>query len=233
MTVGNAFHAMLGGVALVLTAAGGGAAAQEQAGLNHAGVIARYDARIPMKDGVLLSAKIFRPMGTGRHPAVLTQTPYGKDSSGGQAAAYVRRGYAVVTVDVRGRYDSQGEFKPFHDAADGSEVLNWIAAQPWSNGKAVTTGGSYGGNAQWNLWRERNPRHAAIVSYVGPADGFGDFFSFNGVPKLDLMYTWMMLVNGRVNHPKEIKGDSVEMTLPAYENDPAFNKQIRSIKGHE
>src|SRR5690606_22295432 len=86
------------------------------------------------------------------------------------------------------------------------EILDWIAAQPWSNGKAVTVGASYGGNSQWNLWRERNPHHTAAMPYVAPADGFGDFVRYNGVPKLDLMYTWMMQHYGRVNHPREMEG---------------------------
>lgn len=181
----------------------------EQVGSKYPGMISEYKARIAMSDGIQLTATIFRPKDGARHPTVFSQTPYGRDlerwGTAPKAAEFVERGYAVMSVDVRGRYDSGGEFRPFHDARDGSEVLNWIARQPWSNGKVVSIGGSYTGNSQWNLWRERNEHHAAIVAYVSPADGFGDLVRYNGVPKLDLMFTWMMSYGyARTNHLPEL-----------------------------
>ncbi|MDT9600356.1 CocE/NonD family hydrolase [Sphingosinicella rhizophila] len=193
----------VGVAALAMAAAP--AIAQEQVGLKYANVVADYSVEIPMKDGVAIAAKIFRPAAEGRYPAILLQTPYGKDSNGAQAASNVARGYVSVAVDVRGRYDSEGKFQPFRDAEDGAAILDWIAAQPWSNGKVVTTGASYSGHSQWALWRQRNPHHKAIVSYVAPADGFGDLSRHNGVPKLDLMFTWMMTTYDRVNHPREME----------------------------
>lgn len=186
------------------------ASAQEQVGFKFPSIIAEYNVQLPMRDGVKLTAVVYRPKDNARHPAVFSQTPYGREvdryATATTAAKFVGRGYAVIVVDVRGRYDSEGQFRPFHDARDGSEVLDWIARQPWSNGKAVTIGGSYTGNSQWSLWRERNEHHAAIVSYVTPADGFGDLVRFNGVPKLDLMFTWMMSYGyARTNHVAELE----------------------------
>jgi putative CocE/NonD family hydrolase len=80
--------------------------------------------------------------------------------------------------------------------------MNWVARQSWSNGRIATHGASYSGKTQWMLAKENNPHHAAIVSYVSPADDFRDQTRYNGVPKLDLMYTWMMGMDGRVNQSR-------------------------------
>ena len=69
---------------------------------------------------------------------------------------------------------------------DGSDIIDWIVKQRWSNGKVATHGESYSGKTQWMLAKENNPHHAAIVSYVSPADDFRDQMRYNGVPKLDL-----------------------------------------------
>ncbi|MDQ3606252.1 MAG: CocE/NonD family hydrolase, partial [Gemmatimonadota bacterium] len=115
----------------------------------------------------------------------------------------VQKGYAYVVGDTRGRYDSEGDFYPYrHDGTDGSAIMNWIVQQPWSNSRVATIGGSYLGKNQWMMAKENNPHHAAIVSYVAPADDFHDGTRYNGVPKLDLMYTWSMMMDGRVNQTR-------------------------------
>jgi uncharacterized protein len=161
----------------------------------------RYNQSIPMRDGVHLSADLYRPRDERPHPAILELTPYGNNGPNSMTTAwgYVRRGYVFVTADARGRYDSEGEFAPFrHDGRDGADLMTWIAQQPWSNGKVATMGGSYLGKVQWEMAKQGHPAHAAIVSYVSPADDFHDGTRYNGVPKLDLMFTWMMGMDGRV-----------------------------------
>jgi putative CocE/NonD family hydrolase len=164
-------------------------------------MIVRYNVRVPMRDAVRLSADVYRPQGEGARPTMLELTPYNNNSAASLAEAwqFVKRGYAFVTVDARGRYDSDGEFAPFrNDGRDGADLMTWITGQGWSNGKVATIGGSYLGKVQWQMAKERHPAHAAIVSYVSPADDFHDGSRYNGVPKLDLMYTWMMGMDGRV-----------------------------------
>lgn len=169
-------------------------------------MIVEYDVGIPMADGIRLSADVYRPRGEAPVPAMLQLTPYNNDSDGGmeQAWSFVRRGYAYVVVDVRGRYDSDGEFDPWRDdGPDGAQVMDWIASSPWSNGRIATMGGSYSGMNQWLMAKQASPHHAAIVSYVAPADGFNDGSRFNGVPKLDLIFTWSAGMYGRVNQSRE------------------------------
>ena len=164
-----------------------------------------YDVRVAMRDGVALSADVYRPAESGPHPAVLTLTPYNNNSDDAldEAWGYASRGYAYVTVDVRGRYDSEGEFNAWYDdSEDGSDLIDWIAAQEWSDGRVATSGGSYSGMNQWLMARQNNPHHVAILGYVAPRDSFRDLVRWNGVPKLDLIYTWMMGMDGRVNQSR-------------------------------
>ena len=181
-----------------------GGIAQEVAVLDFPMTV-EYDVGILLPDGTRLSADLYRPADDGSHPTVFELTPYSNNSDRTMEAAwaFVRRGYAYITVDVRGRYDSEGVFDAWRDdGKDGSQVIDWIADQAWSNGRVATTGGSYSGMNQWLMARESNPHHVAIVSYVAPADGFQDAARFNGVPKLDLIFTWSAGMYGRVNQSR-------------------------------
>jgi putative CocE/NonD family hydrolase len=78
------------------------------------------NVRIPMRDGVTLSADIYRPDAPGQFPAILVRTPYGKATTQSvpQSRFYAERGYAVIQQDVRGRWDSDGHFYAFKNEAD-------------------------------------------------------------------------------------------------------------------
>jgi len=125
-----------------------------------------------MRDGVELAADVFRPRVEQKVPTVLVRTPYDRAGSAleyGQTLA--RRGYAVVVQDVRGRFDSGGKFEPMrHETEDGSDTLDWIAAQPWSDGKVGMIGGSYLGFVQWAAAKSKNPHLTCIVPEVSPPD---------------------------------------------------------------
>lgn len=122
---------------------------------------------VPMRDGVVLTATVWRPSAGGRVPALVVRTPYGRgaDATGPdfipQALA---RGYAVVVQDVRGRYASQGEYEPYrHEGRDGYDTIEWAARQPWSSGVVGTFGLSYPGAVQWLAAVERPPSLRAMV----------------------------------------------------------------------
>jgi hypothetical protein len=164
-------------------------------------MVVRYNIPVRVRDGVKISIDVYRPKDGDRHPVLMELTPYNNFGANTMSAAWtqVQRGYAYVTMDVRGRFDSEGSFEPYvADGRDGSDVMDWIVKQSWSNGKIATHGASYGGKVQWIVAKENNPHHTAIVSYVAPADDFRDQMRYNGVPKLDLYYTWMMGMDGRV-----------------------------------
>ncbi len=128
---------------------------------------------VPMRDGVRMEAHVFRPDVDGRFPGILLRTPYGRPKSGFER--YVRAGYAVVTMDSRGRYGSEGNWVPFTvahtgDAEDGYDSVEWLAAQPWCNGRVGTLGASYNAWMQWQLAKLRPPHLMAMCAYTIPLE---------------------------------------------------------------
>ena len=122
---------------------------------------------IPMRDGIVLRADVLRPAVAGRFPVLVYRTPYGKDAAQQEHTTFrhaLERGYAVVIVDVRGRYHSEGEFRPYeNEGRDGYDTIEWAAAQPWSNGAVGTFGLSYPGAVQWLAAVEGPPHLKAMV----------------------------------------------------------------------
>ncbi|HEY6393129.1 MAG TPA: CocE/NonD family hydrolase [Bryobacteraceae bacterium] len=152
--------------------------------------------RVPMRDSVRLDTNIFHPSGAGHFPTILVRTPYGKgaDLPSGYGP-FIDHGYAVVLQDVRGRYDSQGAFDPLNqEGPDGYDTLNWIAAQPWSDGKIGMMGGSYVGIVQWRVAVLNNPHLKAIFPVVSGYDDYFDrFYSTGGATKLGHRLLWLSL----------------------------------------
>lgn len=132
--------------------------------------------RAVMRDGAALATDVYLPGElSGRLPCVLVRTPYGKGQRKHLYYRYVQRGYAVVLQDVRGREESEGQFIPQDsEIEDGDDTLNWIAAQPWSNGSVGMIGGSYLGYVQWAAAASGNPHLAAMVSLVTSGSAFVD-----------------------------------------------------------
>ncbi|HWZ85662.1 MAG TPA: CocE/NonD family hydrolase, partial [Thermoanaerobaculia bacterium] len=126
---------------------------------------AERDVAIPMRDGVLLKADVHRPGAAGRFPTLVYRTPYGRTHAEGNVVRKaLERGYAVVLVDVRGRYGSGGVFVPyFNEGRDGYDTIEWAAAQPWSTGQIGTFGLSYPGAVQWLAAVEAPPHLKAMV----------------------------------------------------------------------
>lgn len=93
---------------------------------------------VPVRDGVKLSTAITLPSGEGPWPVILARTPYGKAQAftGISSADLVANGYVRVAQDCRGRFQSEGTFGSFEmEPTDGYDTIEWIAKQPWCNGK--------------------------------------------------------------------------------------------------
>lgn len=139
----------------------------------HLGIIVEKDVAVPMRDGVVLRANVFRPDSPGQFPGLLRRTPYGKTETGFDR--YVRAGYAVVCQDSRGRYASDGDYVTFTventgDAEDGYDSVEWLARQPYCNGKVGTFGASYCAWMQWMLAKLRPPHLVAMQAQSIPLD---------------------------------------------------------------
>jgi uncharacterized protein len=157
-------------------------------------IVKEMHVPVPMRDGVRLYANVFLPGEHVRFPALIERTPYGKiEDLSPNYRAFVEHGYAVVVEDVRGRYESDGAFDPLRqEIADGDDTLNWIAAQPWSNGKIGMVGGSYRGIVQWKAALSGNPHLKAIFPVVSGDDDYRDrFYSPGGAMKLGNRLEWM------------------------------------------
>ena len=124
--------------------------------------VLQKNAAVPMRDGVVLRADVMRPTEGGKFPVLVYRTPYGKDDAQQEYTTFkhaVERGYAVVIQDVRGRFHSDGDFRPYeNEGRDGYDTIEWAANQPWSNGDVGTFGLSYPGAVQW-LAAVQNPPH--------------------------------------------------------------------------
>ncbi len=136
-----------------------------------------HDIVVSMPDGAKLSASLYRPHGAQGHlPTVLMRVPYDRLRFGealGGSSFFARNGYAVLVVDLRGTGGSQGEFIPYrHGTSDGRALLDWIVAQPWSNGRIGTYGCSALGEIQFSLARANHPAHTAMIA-LGAGGGLG------------------------------------------------------------
>ena len=83
---------------------------------------------VPMRDGVKLSTDVYLPEGPGPFPVILIRTPYNNnvDYLVEDGVYFAQRCYAVAIQDVRGRFDSEGEWAPFvHEARDGYDAQEW------------------------------------------------------------------------------------------------------------
>lgn len=139
-------------------------------------VVLDSNVGVPMRDGVELATDIYRPNAPGPHPVILVRTPYKKELGELQARFYTRRGYVFAVQDCRGRFASPGEWQPFvNEPRDGYDTIEWLARQPWSNGKVGMIGGSYLGWTQWWAAREHPPHLVTIIPNVSPPDPYYNF----------------------------------------------------------
>src|SRR6266699_186723 len=100
-----------------------------------------WGVKIPMRDKVELNATLYLPKNSPRTPVIFTLTPYISDTYHPRAAYFASHGHAFALVDVRGRGNSGGEFEPFaNEASDGHDVMEWLAQQPFCDGKVAMWG---------------------------------------------------------------------------------------------
>ncbi|MEK7405314.1 MAG: CocE/NonD family hydrolase, partial [Acidobacteriota bacterium] len=152
-----------------------------------------FDRRVTMRDGVELSADVYRPEAPGRYPVILARTPYVKTGMLARARYFASRGYVFVAMDVRGRGDSDGLFVPYrNEGRDGYDAVEWCAAQPWSDGKV---GASYLGRIQWYTAVLQPSHLVTMVVLVTPSDPFVEWPT--GLPLPDI--SWYHLTAGHVS----------------------------------
>ena len=158
-----------------------------------------WGVKIPMRDGVRLNATVYNPRDRkASAPCIFTLTPYIAQSYHARGIYFASHGLSFLTVDVRGRGNSEGEFRPFlQEAHDGYDVVEWLARQPYCNGKVSMWGGSYAGYDQWVTAKEFPPHLATIVPAASPYAGVDFPMSGSIFSPYDLQ--WLTLTGGRTS----------------------------------
>lgn len=166
-----------------------------------------WGVRIPLRDGVELAANVYRPRGQKQPlPCVFTLTPYIAQSYHERGMYFAAHGYVFLTVDVRGRGNSAGDFTPLlQEARDGHDVVEWLARQPYCDGKVSMWGGSYAGYDQWATAKEFPPHLATIVPVASPKPGVDYPMQHNMFYSYDTQ--WLTFVSGHTSQ-ESIFGDS-------------------------
>lgn len=173
------------------------------------GIAETKNVMVAMRDGVKLAADIYRPTQNGqvmdsKFPVILVRTPYNKDDATQVANAFVPHGYVVVLQDVRGRYKSDGHWRPLvDDPNDGFDTAQWIGTQPWCDGGIGTMGSSYAGATQHALAIGNAPYVKAMV----PRNAMSDFGRYgvrhNGAFELRF-FNWVFTLGNASGTPNAL-----------------------------
>ena len=161
-------------------------------------------AFVSMRDGVKLAVDYFTDLKTERLPVILELTPYGRGPERinyrYEAPYWYESGYLFVIGDCRGTGDSEGEMAFFsHEGEDGYDLIQWIASQPWSNGRVGMRGSSYTGTNQWFIAKEQSPYLSCITPSATIAQPLQDIPYLNGAFAVGWAINW---INNSLNIPK-------------------------------
>ena len=145
---------------------------------------------VPMRDGVTLATSVHLPEGDGPFPAVLVRTAYNRVPM--QGVEFVQRGMAFIAQDCRGRYASGGEWYPFiHEQEDGEDTLNWIASQPWCDGRIGMFGDSYLAATQFYAALSGSEHLCALNPRFMAGDCWKRAYYCDGAFSLGLTWSWL------------------------------------------
>jgi putative CocE/NonD family hydrolase len=189
---------------LVLALACAAASAGENAAKTTPGdpVQFQWGVKIPLRDGVKLNATLYRPLDQKEPlPCVFTLTPYIAQNYHDRGMYFAGHGYVFLTIDVRGRGNSEGEFTPMlQEAKDGHDIVEWLGTQSYCNGKVTMWGGSYAGYDQWATAKEFPSHLATIVPVASPKPGVDYPMRNNIFYPYDMQ--WLTYVSGHAAQEK-------------------------------
>ncbi len=160
---------------------------------------------VPMRDGTILRADVYRPQAEGQFPVIVERTQGGRGEGGShqcpvQGRFYPPRGYVYVAQDVRGAFGSEGQFYFGRNDGwdlnrDGFDTIEWAATQPWSNGNVGMMGTCGTGLTQYQVAPTRPPHLKTLFVTIGGAHK--NYHYRNNVYRLSLhrgMAFWLQLL---------------------------------------
>jgi uncharacterized protein len=176
---------------------------------------------MPMRDGIRLATDIYRPKTNKPVPVIFSRTPYNYNSWGNgeerkrtykTAMGWVKKGYAYVVQNERGRYFSQGNWDILGTpTTDGDDAFTWLADQPWCNGKIATVGCSSTAEWQMAVAAQDHPAYAAMIpagygAGVGVVPGFYEQGNWYRGGAMQMLFTsWLY----------NVQNDEIRPTFPA------------------
>ncbi|WP_371156003.1 CocE/NonD family hydrolase [Jannaschia sp. 2305UL9-9] len=172
-------------------------------------VLTFEDHPVPLPDGTVLSARIWRPTGTA--PAILEALPYRKrDGTAARDATthalFAERGYACIRVDLRGAGESDGLFDDEYSETELSDIeaiIAWIADQPWCSGAVGMMGISWGGFNGLQVAVRQPPALRAIISSCSSVDRFADDIHYKGGCQLSENIGWAAVAMSWLTMPPD------------------------------
>jgi len=215
-------------VFFLFTLSGNLAKAQKKDVLAEINEIAIVDQKVmmPMRDGIRLCTDIYRPKTDKKVPIIFSRTPYNFNSWGDgeektrtaqRALAAVKRGYAYIVQNERGRYFSEGEWDILGlPLTDGYDAFEWMKNQSWSNGKIGTLGCSSTAEWQMAVAALDHPSHACMVpqAYGAGVGRVGKYFEqgnwYRGGAEQMLFFAWLYGVEHDKFKPRIPKGATQE-----------------------
>lgn len=151
------------------------------------------DIQMITRDGVGLATDVVRINDGVRRPVMLVRTPYSRAAlrASQDPIALARSGWVVVLQDVRGRFDSTGEFSPFdQEINDGEDAVIWCSQQDWSTGSVVMGGASYDGLTAWLAASALPTALSAIAPIVSSATTADPWIRRGGALNLGFLMNW-------------------------------------------
>lgn len=185
------------------------------------------DIRIPMRDGTQLAADLVSLDDGVPRPALLIRTPYSRAASRAaeDPVGLARLGWAVIIQDVRGRFDSDGEFDPFvQEGADGADTIAWCAAQPWCTGRVATWGASYLGATQMRAALEGPPALVGMSPWV--TSGWQDegWTYEGGALALGFVMPWAVMM--AASNPRATPAQLAKAIKAGEDFDPLYRRAL-------
>ena len=208
-------------------------------------LVVEKDVQIPLRDGTVLCADIFRPDGgTERFPVIMNIGPYWKDKlwvpppdleekpnpymnwETGNPLWWCPRGYAMLRVDTRGSGKSAGKSEPssYQEALDCYDCIEWVAKLPWCNGNVGTLGISYHAAFQWRVAGLQPPSLKAIMPWEGRADQYRDQAYHGGIFAMGFIARWH-----NHNTAMHLLGTPRSYNPDAFQNDMLWNYMRHSL----
>jgi hypothetical protein len=200
-----------------------------------------------MRDGVRLATDVYLPQPAEQFPVILHRLPYGKRQamSVDDINAFADAQYAVVIQDTRGRFGSEGEFRPFSDERrDGEDTLAWVIQQSWCDGNVGMVGASYHGATQW-MAASANPPGLRAIAPSFTSTGYYDGWAYRGGAfQLGFALYWTMrflalsdlqkrkLAGSQVGAEIAAMIDAIDRSQQTYETMPLVDVQLPSTAGY-